>query len=230
MDTDQIDKILQQTLDDLHLSRSERKALTATIDDLGLDDRGIDVVRSRAFEIARRSITRHTGQQIVEWLESAIKAIAATRKPSPPVSKAEVFFSPGPDCANRLIGLLGGLQNTAELCVFTITDNRITQAIHDAHRRGVRVRIISDNWKATDRGSDIERLEQAGVPVALDSSPAHMHHKFALFDDRLVATGSYNWTRSAAEENQENLVVSDHPELLSRFSQEFERLWKAFGS
>lgn len=230
MDTRQIDKILEQTFDDLRLSRSERKALTMKIDDLGLHGHDIDVVRSRAFDLARRSVTGHKNQQVVGWLEDMIKAIATNRPPSRPSSAAEVYFSPGSDCANRLVGLLAGLQSAADLCVFTITDNRISQEILSAHRRGVRIRIVSDDWKATDRGSDIEHLERAGIPVALDSSPAHMHHKFALFDGRLVATGSYNWTRSAAEENQENLVVSDHPELLRRFSQEFERLWQAFKS
>ena len=228
MDTRQIDHILEQTLNDLHLSRSERKALTATLDELVTDKLDLGVVRSRSFELARRKITGHTNTQLVDWLEDVVKAIAATRQPSKPSTSAEVFFSPGSACADRLVGLLGGLQHAADLCVFTITDNRISRAILAAHQRGVQIRIVSDNWKATDLGSDIEHLERAGVPVALASSPAHMHHKFALFDSRLVATGSYNWTRSAAEENQENLVVTDHPELLRRFSQEFERLWEAF--
>jgi phosphatidylserine/phosphatidylglycerophosphate/cardiolipin synthase-like enzyme len=164
----------------------------------------------------------------VDWLEDVVKAIAATRRAPQPPTNAEVYFSPGSACADRLIGLLTGLQHAADLCNFTITDNRISRAILAAHQRGIRIRIVSDDWKATDLGSDIEHLERAGIPVALDSSPAHMHHKFALFDSRLVATGSYNWTRSAAQENQENLVVTDHPELLKRFSQEFERLWIAF--
>lgn len=230
MDTHQIDHILEQTLSDLHLSRNERKALTTTLGGLVTNDLDLGVFRSRAFEMARSNLTGHKNLQIVDWLEDVVKAIATTRRSPQPPANAEVYFSPGSACADRLTGLLAGLQHTGDLCVFTITDNRISRAILAAHKRGVRIRIVSDDWKATDLGSDIEHLERAGIPVALDSSPAHMHHKFALFDSRLVATGSYNWTRSATEKNQENLVVTDHPELLKRFSQEFDRLWKAFGA
>jgi phosphatidylserine/phosphatidylglycerophosphate/cardiolipin synthase-like enzyme len=38
-------------------------------------------------------------------------------------------------------------------------------------------------------------------------------------------TGSYNWTRNAAKENQENLVVTHDPLIVRPFSEEFERLW-----
>ncbi len=55
-----------------------------------------------------------------------------------------------------------------------------------------------------------------------------MHHKFALFDERLLATGSYNWTRSAADKNQENLLVTGDPRLVTPYAELFERLWVEF--
>ena len=65
----------------------------------------------------------------------------------------------------------------------------------------MRVRVLSDAEKSQDRGSDIRALEQVGIPVVLDDGPAHMHHKFAVFDSSRVLTGSFNWTRSATREN-----------------------------
>jgi len=55
-----------------------------------------------------------------------------------------------------------------------------------------------------------------------------MHHKFALFDGRLLLTGSYNWTRGAADDNHENFVVTDDPHLLRAYAQAFEDLWHQF--
>ena len=52
-----------------------------------------------------------------------------------------------------------------------------------------------------------------------------MHHKFVVFDGDLLATGSYNWTRSAARYNRENVLVTSEPRLVSRFDAEFVRLW-----
>jgi phosphatidylserine/phosphatidylglycerophosphate/cardiolipin synthase-like enzyme len=57
-----------------------------------------------------------------------------------------------------------------------------------------------------------------------------MHHKFAVFDASLVLTGSYNWTRGAAIENEENVIVSGDPRHVTAFSRAFERLWKRLGS
>ena len=111
------------------------------------------------------------------------------------------------------------------ICVFTISDDRLSDAIMTAHRNGLTVRVISDNDKMYDRGSDVGRLSQAGVNVRIDLSPEHMHHKVMIIDGRTVMTGSYNWTRSAETRNEENLISVDDPQLAIRFTEEFERIW-----
>ena len=114
----------------------------------------------------------------------------------------------------------------ADVCIFTITDDRIKDAIMDAHQRGILVRIISDNDKANDLGSDIYQLERAGVPVRCDRTDYHMHHKYAIFDGKSLLTGSYNWTRSAARNNEENFIVTAEDSLVQRFENSFADLWK----
>jgi cardiolipin hydrolase len=116
-----------------------------------------------------------------------------------------------------------------DVCVFTITDDTISRAIYDAHRRGVAIRILTDDDKSGDLGSDVVDLDRAGVAVRVDRTPAHMHHKFAIFDGKVLASGSYNWTRSAASENEENIIVTDHPHLLRAFQAEFDQLWSRLG-
>jgi phosphatidylserine/phosphatidylglycerophosphate/cardiolipin synthase-like enzyme len=92
-------------------------------------------------------------------------------------------------------------------------------------KNGVEIRIISDNFKVEDTGSDIEDLSRVGIPVKLDTTDNHMHHKFMIVDNKIVLTGSYNWTRSAALYNQENILSMDDEEVVSKFSNEFEKLW-----
>lgn len=53
-----------------------------------------------------------------------------------------------------------------------------------------------------------------------------MHHKFAVFDGRLVATGSYNWTNAAENMNYENVILLADPDVVERYAQEFRRLWR----
>ena len=73
-----------------------------------------------------------------------------------------------------------------------------------------------------------ERIARAGVEVRVDDSTHHMHHKFAVFDNLTLVTGSYNWTRSAAEYNQENVIVTDEPRLVAAYVRSFDGLWDRF--
>jgi len=139
---------------------------------------------------------------------------------------AEAWFSPGDDCAHRIAQLIAHARKSVDIAVFTITDDRISEAILQAHRKGVELRIATDDEKAGDLGSDIPRLRAAGVPVRMDRSEFHMHHKFAIFDGEHLLTGSYNWTRGASRDNEENFLVTGDPRLVAAFARTFERLWK----
>ncbi|MGL4461492.1 MAG: phospholipase D-like domain-containing protein [Planctomycetia bacterium] len=214
---------LESTLDDAAMSRGERQALAELVGDLPPPDRAAG--RSRAFELARERLADPRATAVLEWLEAAMKVFA---EPTAAVERADSHFSPGDECLNAILGLLRTVRRSAELCVFTITDDRITDAIVQAHQRGAAVRLVTDGDKARDLGSDVLRLRDAGVGVRVDYSSAHMHHKFAIFDDGLLLTGSYNWTRSAAAENQENFIVSSDRRLVAPFQTEFERLWGQF--
>lgn len=137
------------------------------------------------------------------------------------------FFSPGDACLRQIVHRFGACRQSADVCVFTITDDRITRALLAAHRRGIALRVITDNDKAFDLGSDIEQISAAGVPVKVDRTACHMHHKFAVFDGSILLNGSYNWTRSAAEVNAENITETADPQLTAAFQAEFEKLWEA---
>lgn len=53
-----------------------------------------------------------------------------------------------------------------------------------------------------------------------------MHHKFAIIDNEAVLTGSYNWTRSAANYNHENILITHDRDTVLAYCQEFDKLWK----
>lgn len=138
---------------------------------------------------------------------------------------SHAYFSPGDACLNAILGAFETAEKSVCICVFTISDDRIADAILSAFRRGLSIRIITDNKKLHDMGSDIRELAAKGIEVRVDRSNSHMHHKFAIFDHARVLTGSYNWTRSAALYNHENILVTDNFSIVQDYSQEFERLW-----
>ena len=233
MNNQQLDILLRHTLEDFRLSRGERRMLSSTIAELGVAEPQLAVLRARAFDIAREHIVnasdnggrvdRAQTAAVIEWLEEVVKVM----QPAQPRREIadEAYFSPENDCSRKIIELLGRARAKIDICVFTISDDRISDAIVQAHTAGTAVRIISDNDKALDGGSDIARFQRLGIPVRLDHTEHHMHHKFAVFDDSFIVTGSYNWTRSAAKYNMENFIVTHDARLTRRFSQLFEKLW-----
>lgn len=226
MDLQAFEEILERTLADRRISRSERRALGAVVDDQHLDGNALATFRNAAFALVRTRMRDPRDGELAEWLYDVLGLL--TPRPQGEV-RAEALFSPGDDCVKRLIGLIEVARKTLDVCVYTITDDRIAEALLAAHRRSVRLRVLSDIAKTQDPGSDVVRLARSGVAVAVDTPAKLMHHKFAVVDDRLVATGSYNWTRAAAESNDENLVISGDPRLVRAFGNEFERLWGRYG-
>jgi phosphatidylserine/phosphatidylglycerophosphate/cardiolipin synthase-like enzyme len=119
---------------------------------------------------------------------------------------------------------------TLEICVFNMTNDKLAQAILEAFERGVKVRIITDDEKCEDKGSDVYRLWEAGIEVKTDSSHDHMHNKFAIIDNAIILTGSYNWTVSASNKNQENILILESKTIVNSYSNEFNKLWGQFKS
>ena len=222
MDSSELDEMLAQTLEDHRLSRGEKRALKESIAQAGMDERERAHARSRAFDLARDAVRDPQDRRVLEWLEETVKLLLPAEDDAAP---ARAYFSPDDHIPRRIGELLEHARQRIDICVFTITDDRVADAIRRAHERGVAVRIVSDDDKSNDKGSDIDRLREAGIPVRLERSDYHMHHKFAIFDGAALVTGSYNWTRTAAQENEENLVVTGDRSLLRTFEQCFEKLW-----
>lgn len=226
---DELERALADTLEDLRLSRAERKALIEVIDVEPLDARQRAILRARVFDMARTALDAANGQAVLAWVEDIVRLLdsSAAEDEAEPVD-VEAWFSPGDAPLRGILKQLQQVRRSADLCVFTVTDDRISDGILSIASRGVQVRIISDNDKRHDLGSDVARFLDAGIEVALDATPAHMHHKFAIFDDVRLLTGSFNWTRAASSDNHENLLLTSDARLVGIYRSEFERLWSRY--
>ena len=143
-------------------------------------------------------------------------------------SPSDVHFSPGEGIRRHLLHAIRESRQQIDVAVYHITSTELAAALVAAKNRGVRVRVLTDQEKATSGGSAMRILREKGVALRSlgASEQSLMHHKFAVFDDRLVATGSYNWTNAAERANYENLVFLDNPDVVVRFRREFQRLWE----
>lgn len=218
---------LLSSFEDFKLSSDEKHRLRTLMGALQSEQELFSFARNKAFDIYRSSQVNESEHEIsrINWLERVVKTIDNARN-RVSVPTPSVYFSPGEHCLDQILHGLSTAKISIDICVFTISDNRITEAILSAHENGKSIRIISDNDKAKDKGSDVYYLSEQGVPVRLDQSPHHMHHKFALFDQNKLINGSFNWTRSASLKNEENITILYDPDLVKAFSSKFEVLWQ----
>jgi phosphatidylserine/phosphatidylglycerophosphate/cardiolipin synthase-like enzyme len=135
-----------------------------------------------------------------------------------------VCFSRVEQCDSMLINLISQARKSIYVAMYSFTRDGLASALVDAKNRGVEVKVIMEEENAYVQGSDYRMLKEAGVDVRLDGNPALMHHKFMIVDGELVVTGSYNWSTTAEDKNDENFVVIRDKEVVDRFTQEFNRL------
>lgn len=139
--------------------------------------------------------------------------------------RVETLFAPDDGVARRLIELMAQADSEIDFLAFTFTSDPLTEALIAAAARGVAVRGVIERDQAQAAGSDVGRMQAAGLDVRLDNSPATMHHKLLLIDGTTLATGSYNFTRSAETANDENLILLDDPATAALIGDEFARLF-----
>jgi phosphatidylserine/phosphatidylglycerophosphate/cardiolipin synthase-like enzyme len=139
------------------------------------------------------------------------------------------YFSDRDRISDRMISAINHTRRSLDIAVYSITQPDLTAAIQGAHRRGVKVRIVTDEGQSFDRHSETGYLRSVGVPVRLSEGfrgqHSLMHNKFAIFDGNLVETGSYNWTTSATSYNFENALFIRDPVVSARYEEEFEHIW-----
>ena len=66
-------------------------------------------------------------------------------------------------------------------------------------------------------------IQTVGVPILPRGDL--LHHKFGVVDQKTVIMGSHNWTEAADRQNDETLLVIEHPMVAAHYVREFERLW-----
>lgn len=154
--------------------------------------------------------------------------LSAPQTPSLPIAlddvQIEVWFTPDQPAGARIVELIRAAESEIVLMAFNLTLDSIAEALIEAAERGVEVQALLESSQSDNQGSDAARLALAGVEVVTDGNPGNMHHKVIVLDRSIVVSGSYNFSRSAEEQNDENLLIVSSAELAEQYLLEFSRL------
>ena len=141
------------------------------------------------------------------------------------LAKTEVYFSLYDNPQKEIIKNINQAEAFINIAMYIFTDREIAIPLVKARERGVKVRLYLDKDQVDYKYSQSRFLVQKGIKTRISSNNYIMHNKFAIIDNRLLLTGSYNWTFSANNRNDENLMIIDDPEIIEIFQNQFINLW-----
>jgi mitochondrial cardiolipin hydrolase len=150
---------------------------------------------------------------------------------SPAFARPEVQFASVGGIQSKLINVIDRSAFTIDLAMFEFNARALVDALQRASKRGVQVRVLVDQHTvgslrqaaSSSLGINMEWRARSGRG---SRRRGMMHHKFAIFDQARVATGSYNWSEGAEHLNHENILLEDDALVVRSYAGQFEELWK----
>jgi phosphatidylserine/phosphatidylglycerophosphate/cardiolipin synthase-like enzyme len=139
----------------------------------------------------------------------------------------EVYYGPDDAPLDRLTTLYRHATRYLYVAVYGLTSPRAVEAMVEAKKRGVDVRLITDLKRTEDvkQLTALRTLHLAGIPILVNQHDGLMHLKQVVIDDEVNASGSMNHTTSGNRYNDERLdVITDHA-ITAKAREKFLVMW-----
>jgi phosphatidylserine/phosphatidylglycerophosphate/cardiolipin synthase-like enzyme len=138
----------------------------------------------------------------------------------------KTFYSPDDGVLNALAPLLSSAGQSVYFLAYSFTSNELGDIVRKKAEDGLDVKGVMDAEQVvSNQGTEYDLFKQADMSVRLDGNEGLMHHKVFVIDGKIVAFGSYNFSKSAEENNDENLIIIYSKPLAQQFIDEFYRVW-----
>ena len=185
-----------------------------------------NLIRIRSSRIAQN----YTVEFEEMFVEDRFGALSKVNTPYPQATvdgiTIETYFSPDDGVAARLVDIIRNATSSIDFLAYTFTSDILAEAMISQAQTGVVVRGVMERDQASNPGSEYERLRSAGMDVRLDGNPGNMHHKVIIVDGVLVITGSYNFSHTAEESNDENVLILYDVDVGTEYLLEFEHIFE----
>ncbi len=138
----------------------------------------------------------------------------------------EVYFSPDDGVAARIMKLLRGAETSIYFMAYSLTADDFGDIIRQKAKDGLRVfGVMDESQVQSNQGGEFAPFIELGLKVYKDGNPGQMHHKVIIIDEKIVITGSYNFSASAERKNDENVVIFFDETIAAQYLAEFERVY-----
>lgn len=137
----------------------------------------------------------------------------------------QIYFAPENDVLRRIVPVIESAQRSIRFMAFSFTEADIANAMIARTQAGVSLRGVFETRGSETQFSELRALYCIGLDVRQDGNPFTFHHKVLIVDERIVVTGSFNWSENATTANDENLLIIEDADLAALYLGEFDRVW-----
>ncbi len=136
-----------------------------------------------------------------------------------------VYFSPNGGCQQAVVSQIRKAAQSIDIAMYYLSSGDIARALVKARENNVRVRIVLDQGQEIEPASKSGYLVKHGFEIRYHLGFGLMHNKFAIIDGKSLITGSFNWTLTAEERNEENLLIITDAGTIEKYEERFNYLW-----
>jgi phosphatidylserine/phosphatidylglycerophosphate/cardiolipin synthase-like enzyme len=87
--------------------------------------------------------------------------------------------------------------------------------------------LVSDD--ILNKRLNLQSLEKHGgeIKIIPTAETKFLHEKFAIFDNRILIAGSYNYTKKAEYDNYESVIITDDSTLIQQYNIRFKNIYNS---
>jgi phosphatidylserine/phosphatidylglycerophosphate/cardiolipin synthase-like enzyme len=141
----------------------------------------------------------------------------------------KTYFSPQDDTVAAFLEFIQSAQRKIRIADYAFNLEPLVNLLIKQHHQHIDIQLVLDRSESTTEFEKplLQKLTKADVPFVVGtSSKDHeiMHNKFTILDDAWVQSGSWNYTASAADED--NFFDIEHStERAQAFSADWQKMY-----
>lgn len=135
----------------------------------------------------------------------------------------KTFFSPKGGTQQAIIKELKNAKESIKFMAFSFTEKNIGQVLIDKKKQGLEVEGVFDSC-LIDKYSNYGLFKQNNILSLKDGNQALLHHKTMIIDDEVVITGSYNFSNSAENSNNEDTIIVKSKSFAQLYVKEYNKI------
>jgi phosphatidylserine/phosphatidylglycerophosphate/cardiolipin synthase-like enzyme len=138
----------------------------------------------------------------------------------------ENYFAPEDEVMDKIVAQLEKAQKSVQFMAFSFTDDRMGQVLRDKAKAGLKVQGLFEKRGSDTEYSEYGILKKQKMDVLTDANRYILHHKVVIIDEATVILGSFNFSESADESNDENILIVHDADVAESYLSEFQRLYQ----